>query len=124
MGRTLHSSYWATLLRADTSASYGVTTSVKLINRLKPFALGLVAVAAVVTPLGLYDAIDPGSTTSTAFQYAHDLSPFGYGTPPRSKLGFSRICGEMLLAPCPSSDVVAITTRNDTGVHCHSQESH
>jgi hypothetical protein len=114
VGRALHSSYWPTLLGADTSASNGVTTSVKYVNFLKPLTLGCVAVAAVVTPLGLYDAIVPGSTTPIAFKYAQDISPLGYGTPPRSSLGFSRLCGGYFPVVCPSSDVRAIITSNDS----------
>jgi hypothetical protein len=89
---------------------------VKFINRLQPLSVVLVALAAVITPLGLYDAIVPGDTTTTAFHYAPDISPLGYGTPPRSKLPFSRICGSFLPVACPSSGTEIIRTRNDTSI--------
>lgn len=112
VGRTIHNSYWPMILRTDSSASFGVRKSVKVISMLKQFSLGLVAVAAIVTPLGLYEAILAGEeATPWPFQYVKDSSPMGYGTPPRSDLGFSRKCGPMT---CPGSDVTVITSINDT----------
>jgi hypothetical protein len=73
----------------------------------------LVAIAGVVTPLGLYDVLTPeGKTTPMQFRYVKDVSPMGYGTPPRSSLGFSRKCGAFLPAQCPGSDTVVINSRN------------
>lgn len=79
----------------------------------------LIAVAGVVTPLGLYDALLPADSIRTPFQYLKDNSPFGYGTPPRSNFSFSRICGtgELFVGPkpCPFSDTVAIISYDSNG---------
>ena len=68
----------------------------------------LIAIAGVVTPLGLYQALVPADGTDTPFEYLKDTSPFGYGTPPRSNLSFNRVCGTMGPIPCPFSDTIAI----------------
>jgi hypothetical protein len=74
----------------------------------------LIAVAGVVTPLGLYQTLLPAKAIQAPFHYLKDNSPFGYGTPPRSNFSFSRICGTGSLftgpEPCPFSDTVAIVT--------------
>lgn len=79
----------------------------------------LIAIAGVVTPLGLYDALLPADSIQTPFQYLKDNSPFGYGTPPRSNLSFSRICiPEEVFGvpkPCPFSDTVDIVTYYPNG---------
>ena len=78
----------------------------------------LVSVTAVVTPLGLYDAIVPTSAAALeSFSYTADLSPMGYGTPPRSNLGFSRICGWELYMLCPGANFTAIYNQNHTQVY-------
>lgn len=65
----------------------------------------LLSVAAIVTPLGLYDAVVPGSKTQpVAFHYSKDTGAFGLGTPPRPTLGFSRICDGVLPVACPNSN--------------------
>jgi hypothetical protein len=75
----------------------------------------LIALAGVITPLGLFEALVPAENTETPFQYLKDLSPFGYGTPPRTNLTFNRQCGYFGLVPCPFTDTVAIVTQDDTG---------
>jgi hypothetical protein len=82
---------------------------------LRPLALGLVAIAAVVTPLGLYDDIVPSKTPqSVAFAYMQDPGPMGYGTPGRSDLGFTRTCGNLLPLQCPGTTVEITYFENDT----------
>jgi hypothetical protein len=66
----------------------------------------LIALAGIITPLGLYDALVPIASVQITFQYLQDTSPFGLGTPSRSKLPFSRICG--MDSPCPFSDAVYV----------------
>jgi hypothetical protein len=89
--RSLLGSLWPLFLSADSAATRGVDRSVCLVTWLKPLGFGLVTVAAIVTPLGLYDAIEPGRrTVSTTMAYVSDPSPFGYGTAARSGQGFTR----------------------------------
>lgn len=71
-----------------------------------------IAVAGVVTPLGLYEALVEEDPKEVTFQYLKDSSPFGYGTPPRSNLTFNRKCWP---GPCPFSDTVAIATVDANG---------
>lgn len=115
VGRALHSSYWPQILRSDTSTSDSIDRRIKFLILLRPLALLVVTAAAIVTPLGLYDSILPGrSPQQVPFSYVSDLSPMGYGTPPRSDLGFNRWCGYAFPVVCPGSDTVISYSRNDT----------
>ena len=105
--RNLVSSLWPLVLRADSTASHGVDRSIRLVTWLRPLGLLLVTIAAVVTPLGLYDAVEPGRRVVQAkMQYIPDLGPFGYGTPPRPAEGFSRKCGDFGPLQCPGTTYV------------------
>ncbi len=80
-----------------------------------PFGSCLVAVAAIVTPLGLYDAIVPSRIPQgVTFAYMQDPGPMGYGTPERSDLGFTRTCGDYLPMQCPGTTVEITYFENDT----------
>lgn len=103
-------------MRSDSVASSGVTASVTFATYLSLVSMILVAIAGVITPLGLSDAILPREKVSQPFSYAKDLSPFGYGTPPRSNIGFSRICG-LGATPCPGSNFTAIGKPNSPDVY-------
>lgn len=47
-------------------------------------------------------------------EYIADSSPFGYGTPPRSNLSFTRICERQLYPlPCPSTDSIRIDSESN-----------
>ena len=111
-GRTLQSSYWPLLLRVESTASYGVSRSVEVFAYLIPLALILVAISSIVTPLGLLDTIISGDEIVAPFEYVSDTSPFGYGTPIRTDLGFSRRCGGFVPYQCPGSNTVV--NRTDT----------
>lgn len=98
VGRQVNNSQWPLLLRSDTNGGRGVYPKVKLMAWLRPLGAALVGVAAVVTPLGLYDAIVPEKAMQAVpFTYLQDNSPFGYGTPQQGRdVWFSRSCGGML----------------------------
>jgi hypothetical protein len=66
-------------------------------------------VTAVITPLGLYDAVVSRKPQSVSFSYAQDMTPFGYGTLPRNDMGFNRICGRGFVS-CPGSNFSVIRT--------------
>jgi hypothetical protein len=69
----------------------------------------VLAVATIVSPLGLYDAVIPDADLEAVeFVYGHDPSPYGFGTPRPHGLGFNRQCGAWQLVPCPGMT-------NDTG---------
>jgi len=105
-------SHWPTVLRADDIHSRGVRSHIFLLSKLISFMGILIAVAGVVTPLGLYEILLPAKSIQTPFHYLKDDSPFGYGTPPRSNYSFSRICGTGTLLtgpePCPFSESIAV----------------
>jgi hypothetical protein len=77
---------------------------------------GIIAVAAIVTPLGLYDTVGLNdSPVLVPFQYLVDSSPFGNGTSPPSSYGPSRYCVEGdLVCPNSANTDYIITSRNAT----------
>ncbi|KAK2750420.1 hypothetical protein FQN57_003900 [Myotisia sp. PD_48] len=109
ISRALHSSHWPLLVRADFSSIGGFTRSVSSESVVRSAALVVVAIAAIVTPLGLYDEIVPGvASEAQPFGYQKDPSPFGYGTPSRPTLGFNRVCGFLAPVACPGSKTVIV----------------
>ncbi|PGH13524.1 hypothetical protein AJ80_06274 [Polytolypa hystricis UAMH7299] len=117
VGRALHSTHWPMLVNADSRSGSNVSRAVRLEGILRPLVLFLLALAAIITPLGLYDDIVPAtSTVPEPFRYMQDTSPFGFGSPPRSDLGFNRHCGYSLPVACPSSDVVIVTTKDNASI--------
>jgi hypothetical protein len=83
---------------------------------LKTLATILTGVAAIVTPLGLYEGVVSGKApTLEAFHYIQDKSPLGYGTPPRTNLPWSRICGAFDPVGCPNSPSNITDFSNATG---------
>jgi hypothetical protein len=85
---------------------------------LLPLTTLLIAITAVLTPLGLKEAILPMQKASTItnkqFGYIKDISALGQGTPPRSELGFNRNCKWEINLPCPGVDVVKSDFQNGT----------
>ena len=98
VGRQINNSQWPILLRSDTTASRGVSPKVNAMSYLRPLGIALIAVAAIVTPLGLHDAIVPDEAMQAVpFAYLQDKSPLGYGTPAQgSDIWLSRSCGGFL----------------------------
>lgn len=78
----------------------------------------LVSVASIVTPLGLYDVVEPPeSQTNAPFTYIEDHSPFGYGTPPRSDAPFTRVCETAKIA-CPGTTLIRNCTTKGLAEVC------
>ncbi|KAG7287153.1 hypothetical protein NEMBOFW57_006658 [Staphylotrichum longicolle] len=100
LGRALQSSPWPSVLQTDAAARHGVLRRVSNGLLLQTAIVLLVSVAAIVTPLGLYQAVEPGGQQLEAFQFLRDDSSFGFGTPDRMAGPFSRSCGNN---PCPGS---------------------
>ena len=100
LGRSLQASPWPTILQTDAAARHGVRRIVSNGLMLQTAIVLLVSVAAIVTPLGLYQTVEPDGQELDAFQFVQDDSPFGYGTPLRLAGPFTRSCGE---EPCPGS---------------------
>jgi len=76
----------------------------------------LLAIAAVITPLGLYDGVYPAlDLEDVVFVYVNDKSAISISTPARSKsLGFSRLCEEYLYLGQP--DLGNVITVRISGV--------
>lgn len=93
--RQLGNSVWPTFLGSDTAANRGVYPKVSGLALLRPIGVVLIAIAAVVTPLGLYDAVVPEKQMQEVlFTYLQDTGPMGYGTPPQgSDIYINRECG-------------------------------
>lgn len=114
IGRYLHSSLWPVFLQTDSAATLAACKSAAFMSFFRTFILVLIAVAAVVTPLGLYEGIvaEPASNASV-FHYIKDTTPIGFGTPPRdSNNTWSRLCGAFLLVPCPNDENAATVIDN------------
>lgn len=103
ISRILHSSYWPVFLRGDSASSKGVCRRVKFIAFLQPVTLIILAIAAIVTPLGLYEELTPSDQpVSIQFQYAPDLSPFARATTPRGGSAPLRVCYNTSIG-CPGA---------------------
>ncbi|PKX88981.1 uncharacterized protein P174DRAFT_471458 [Aspergillus novofumigatus IBT 16806] len=111
LARFLHSTLWPSILGSSTAAVSGVQKRLTISGHAQTIILGVVSIASIVTPLGLYDSIEPaGSPTPVPFAYIKGTSAFSYGTPDRSDAPFTRNCG--LQQACPG------TSLNKT---CHQQ---
>lgn len=95
---------------------------------MKTIIAFLIAIAAVVTPLGLYEAIveEDDWTENVPFHYIRYPTEFGSGTPPRADLPWSRICGVADPVECPNSFSNITTWSNETGDYfkVHNYDSH
>ncbi|KAL2062708.1 hypothetical protein VTL71DRAFT_5780 [Oculimacula yallundae] len=111
----LHRSYWPNILQSDDARNHGVRRDIILLTYFITFMGALIAIAGIVTPLGLYETLLPTDNVQTPFQYLKDSSPFGYGTPPRSNLTFNRKCGGWTPLPCPYSNTIVVTKLDQIG---------
>lgn len=121
-GRSLGNTHWPLLLRSDQSASQNVSRRVIFITWTTPLALLCIAVAAIVTPMGLYETITASQgVAETVFSYVQDRGPLGLGTAPRTGLGLSRACGRDFVAKvCPGSTGSLNITRDERWVNATS----
>lgn len=120
MARSIQGSWWPTILQSDATATRGVRWRIVLLSWLGTAGLALLAMASIVTPLGLSDSIRPRRTataTATAFRYVTDPSAFGLGTPPRPvNPFFSRRCGDRVRSrDCPGRSSRVVSGLNATG---------
>ena len=97
------------------ASNTGVSRRVSAVKLLKRIILLLVTIAAIVTPLGLYESVLPESEPQmVSFEYARDQTPMGYGTPPRINFAFNRMCTEFSFVTCPNVDANITFVRNAT----------
>lgn len=117
--RALEQSHWPVFVQSDTSNAYGVRRDVLLLNSMITFMGILIAVAGIVTPLGLYEDLQPARQVTPAFGYLPDTGPFGFGTPPRTNFSLNRLCARGttndLFRPCPFTDSIVLTSYLSNG---------
>jgi hypothetical protein len=116
IGRFLNGSFWPTILRSDAAATSKVSRRSIFISSFSTAGLIILAAAAVITPLGLYEVIAQEQIDSLPFVYAHDLSPLGGATPSRADYNVSRLCGWLVFLNCPGQGHGFRYTHNATGV--------
>ncbi|KAF8251516.1 hypothetical protein K440DRAFT_658621 [Wilcoxina mikolae CBS 423.85] len=117
VNRVTQISHWPTLLQADTVQTRGVRFGVKFLTWTGTLTLLLMTLAGVITPLGLSDAVKPGTIGVAQFQYVKDEGPWGQSTPPRPDFKFSRLCGALIFMNCPGSYAGYRTFSNSTGAY-------
>lgn len=100
-GKAFQSSQWPTFLRTESVATRRVRKPVVFLTQLGTVMFVIITIASIVTPLGLYEELVAGDEVKMVFRYIKDTSPAGYGTPPRTTFGFTRICGSEIPLPCP-----------------------
>jgi hypothetical protein len=112
--RTIHSSFWPDLLRTDSTSSGSTWSRISIISNLSVIGGVLIAIAGVVTPLGL----DEGPPVQTDYvlmgasaSYVRDESPIGRATSPRDKFTYGRLCGSLRPVPCPGNGLNANTSQ-------------
>ncbi|PVH77956.1 hypothetical protein DL98DRAFT_636645 [Cadophora sp. DSE1049] len=111
----LQRSYWPNLLQSDGAKNHGVRKDIIFLTYFISIMGALIAIAGIVTPLGLYETLVSTDNVQTPFRYLKDSSPFGYGTPSRSNLTFNRKCGDMGPLPCPYSDTIVVNVFDQSG---------
>ncbi|KIW15425.1 hypothetical protein PV08_05471 [Exophiala spinifera] len=114
-GRFLNGSWWPSILRTDGAATSKVSKRVVFLSTLSTLGLLLLAIAAVVTPLGLYSKVAATSTQSGVFASAQDTSPIGQTTLSRDDYNTSRMCGFFTWMSCPGQDHGFYITQNISG---------
>ncbi|KIX02557.1 uncharacterized protein Z518_08498 [Rhinocladiella mackenziei CBS 650.93] len=116
-GRFLNGSWWPTILRTDGAAMSKVSNRVIFISTFSTLGFALLAVAAVLTPLGLHNTITATSVQASEFVYARDVSPIGQATLPRDDYNTSRTCGWLMWTSCPGQYHGFYTTTNESGAY-------
>ncbi|KAH6961737.1 hypothetical protein BKA56DRAFT_647759 [Ilyonectria sp. MPI-CAGE-AT-0026] len=122
-GKFLQSSFWPTLLQADSAKTRAVRRPIFWTTLSIPFIAFLVSIAGVITPLGLYERDELEDTpTPASFKYAPDSSAFFSGTSRRHGLPFTRTCKYpwACYAPCPYTADVEVFVDDGLSQNCTS----
>ncbi len=108
---TIQATLWPTLLRTDTAASRFVQRDVLFLSNLLTAGSLLLLIASIITPLGLNDTIKKDTSAYVNFEYAQDLSAWGFATSPRPIMPFSRHCDNQA---CPGSSELPMHMNRST----------
>lgn len=115
-GRLINQSYWPVLLQTDTVAGNKVDKRVRGIAISSSLTTLLLAVAAIVTPLGLHSTLRNTELDDVRFEYSRDASAMGLATQSRAGYNASRTCQYTFFnAPCPGNDDGVQVYSNETG---------
>jgi hypothetical protein len=101
LNRTISTTVWPLLFRADAVRFRHVPLSTRIITEAALVCAVILVAASVLTPLGLYEEIVPGQSKLVEFEYAKDLGPWGRVTMPRPNLKFNRHCESGRHINCP-----------------------
>ena len=101
VNRTISTTIWPHLLRADAVRMSNVPYKTKIASLGLDFCAILLVVASILAPLGLRDEVVPRETKLMQFEYVPDLSPWGRVTMPRPDSKFTRNCELGLIINCP-----------------------
>ncbi|KAL3441667.1 hypothetical protein BJX65DRAFT_299571 [Aspergillus insuetus] len=86
--------YWPTLLSSDSAVSTGIPFRVLFFRYAGMVCTMLISIAAIVTPLGLYESILLCPEAPALFHHLPDSGIFGTGTTTRNaSVPWSRACG-------------------------------
>ena len=101
VNRTIATTIWPHLLRADATKMRRTPLAIRLVSWVLTGSAFLLVVASVLAPLGLRDAISPHELRSVQFQYVPDRGPWGRVTMSRPDFKFTRLCEFGLIINCP-----------------------
>lgn len=123
--RSLANTDWSTILRTDSMANKAVETKIRILNWLQIIFTVVLAIAAVLTPAGLYDTIrQDTSLTPTTFSRAQDEGVFGISSqisnewPWRICQGYYWLNDSIRMdVNCPGSNQPFTVTQNSSGYY-------
>jgi hypothetical protein len=104
LSRTLQSSIWPVLLRADSSSNIiRAGFRVAVISYLSTISIVLIAVAGITLPLGLHEGhLIPSDPHAFSAKYFVDKSPLALATTPnRQEFEYGPFCGPLEDTACP-----------------------
>ena len=101
INRTISTTIWPSIIRADSVGRRHGSLPTTVLTWTITLGAALIGLASVLTPLGLYEEITPGSPQPVEFQYVQDPSPWGRVTMPRPDLRFGRYCEFGQILNCP-----------------------
>ncbi|KAH8923368.1 hypothetical protein BT69DRAFT_1319582, partial [Atractiella rhizophila] len=99
IARTLHSSYWPNILFTDSTATTGLSRRIHFFNAIVLISWILIAIAGVITPLGLAIGIKEGARRAVGTRYVKDDSSTGRAMAPRDDYHAGRFCSGGLHCP-------------------------
>ncbi|KAF8536096.1 hypothetical protein BDD12DRAFT_891049 [Trichophaea hybrida] len=120
--RIVQSTWWSNLLSSDSATYKAVNQPVVALSVFSTVGMAILAIAGIITPLGLSDEIIEASVRNAQFDYIRDPGLFGLGTPAPDDYTLSRICGTWGPSPCSSQPWPKDFIINSTGAYTPSDD--